>query len=102
MIFLHFPLNISSVISCGNRLSVISLKRKLASRYGINMYIRIAAGNVFLLSTEQWQANFHYWLIGLPLSVICSRRPIEMDKLKILAETAETGFLDLRASSLEM
>jgi hypothetical protein len=32
-------------------------------------------------------------LVGLPLSVICSGRPIELDKPHILALAAETGFL---------
>jgi hypothetical protein len=31
--------------------------------------------------------------MGLPLSVICSGRPIELDKPHILALAAETGFL---------
>ncbi len=30
--------------------------------------------------------------MGFPLSVICSRRPIESDKPHILAFAAETGF----------
>jgi hypothetical protein len=33
-----------------------------------------------------------YQLIGLPPSVICSGRPIEMNKLHILASVAETDF----------
>jgi hypothetical protein len=31
--------------------------------------------------------------MGFPLSVICSRRPIELDKQHILVLAAETGFL---------
>jgi hypothetical protein len=31
--------------------------------------------------------------MGFPLSVICCRRPIELDKPHILALAAETGFL---------
>jgi hypothetical protein len=31
--------------------------------------------------------------MGLPLSVICSGRPIELDKPHILALATETGFL---------
>jgi hypothetical protein len=31
--------------------------------------------------------------MSFPLSVICSRRPIELDKPHILALAAETGFL---------
>jgi hypothetical protein len=31
--------------------------------------------------------------MGFPLSVICSGRPIELDKPQILALAAETGFL---------
>jgi hypothetical protein len=31
--------------------------------------------------------------LGFPLSVICSGRPIELDKLNILALAAETGIL---------
>jgi hypothetical protein len=31
--------------------------------------------------------------MGFPLSVICSGRPIELDKPHILALAAETGFL---------
>jgi hypothetical protein len=37
------------------------------------------------MSTEQRQANVRYQLIGLPLSVIYSGRPIETDKPQILA-----------------
>jgi hypothetical protein len=40
-----------------------------------------------------WQTYFRYQLVGLPLSVICSRPPIELDKPHILALAAETGFL---------
>jgi hypothetical protein len=32
-------------------------------------------------------------VMGFPLSVLCSRRPMEMDKPHILASAAETGFL---------
>ncbi len=45
------------------------------------------------LSTQQREAYFRYQLVGLPLSVICSGRPIELDKPYILALAAETGFL---------
>jgi hypothetical protein len=31
--------------------------------------------------------------MGFPLSVLCSGRPIELDKPHILAEAAETGIL---------
>jgi hypothetical protein len=31
--------------------------------------------------------------MGFPLSVICSRRPLELDKPHILVLAAETGFL---------
>jgi hypothetical protein len=31
--------------------------------------------------------------MGFPLSVICSGRPVELDKPHILALAAETGFL---------
>jgi hypothetical protein len=38
--------------------------------------------------------NYQLWiLMGFPLSVIYSRRPIELDKPHILALTAETCFL---------
>jgi hypothetical protein len=39
------------------------------------------------------QAIFRYQLVGLLLSVICSGRPVELDKPHILALAAETGFL---------
>ncbi len=45
------------------------------------------------LSTQQREAYFRYQLVGLPLSVICSGRPIELDKPYILSLAAETGFL---------
>jgi hypothetical protein len=41
-------------------------------------------GKLIPASTEYRQANFHYQLIGLPMSVICSGH-IEMDKPNILA-----------------
>jgi hypothetical protein len=34
--------------------------------------------------------------MGLPLSVLCSGRPIELDKPQILAEAAETSFLQFK------
>jgi hypothetical protein len=34
--------------------------------------------------------------MGFPLSVICSGRPIELDKPHILALAAETGFLQFK------
>jgi hypothetical protein len=34
--------------------------------------------------------------MGFPLSVLCSGRPIELDKPQILALAAETGFLRLK------
>jgi hypothetical protein len=38
--------------------------------------------------------NYQLWIrMGFPLSVICSGRPIELDKPHILALAAETGFL---------
>jgi hypothetical protein len=52
-----------------------------------------AAGGLFPLLTQQQQAYFHYQLVGLPLSVNCSGRPIELDKPHILALAAETVFL---------
>jgi hypothetical protein len=55
-------------------------------------FIQIGAINLFPLATEQQQAIFCYQIIGLPLSVVSSRRPIEMDKPHILAEATETGF----------
>jgi hypothetical protein len=39
------------------------------------------------------QAYFRYQLVGFLLSVICSGRPIELDKLHILALAVETSFL---------
>jgi hypothetical protein len=44
------------------------------------------------LSAQQRQAYFHYQLVGLPLSVICSGCPIELDKPHILALAAEPIF----------
>jgi hypothetical protein len=47
------------------------------------------ATNSFELQLETYysyqQTNFRYQLNGLPLSIICSGRPIEMDKPHILA-----------------
>ncbi len=37
-------------------------------------------------------AASRYQLVGLPLSVICNGRPIELDKPHILALDTETGF----------
>jgi hypothetical protein len=34
--------------------------------------------------------------MGFPLSVLCSGRPIELDKPHILALAAETGFLQFK------
>jgi hypothetical protein len=59
------------------------------------------ATNFFKLQRETYtsyqekeqQANFCYQLIGLPLSVISSRLPIEMEKQHILACVTETVFL---------
>jgi hypothetical protein len=40
------------------------------------------------------QEIYQLWIwMGFPLSVICSGRPIELDKPHILALAAETGFL---------
>jgi hypothetical protein len=49
------------------------------------------AGN--RLSTQKRQANFRYQLVGSPLSVICSGRPIELDKPHVVALATETVFL---------
>jgi hypothetical protein len=40
---------------------------------------------------------FRNQLVGLPLSVICSGRPIELDKPHILALAAETVFCYLKS-----
>jgi hypothetical protein len=37
--------------------------------------------------------------MGFPLSVLCSGRPIELDKSHILAFVAETGFLQFKTAS---
>ncbi len=43
-----------------------------------------------------WE-NYHLWiLMGFPLSVLCSERPIELDKPHFLAYAAETGFLQFK------
>jgi hypothetical protein len=55
------------------------------------------AGGLLPLSTLQQQAYFRYQLVGLPLSVICSGRPIELDKPHVLALAAETGFCNLKS-----
>jgi hypothetical protein len=34
--------------------------------------------------------------MGFPLSVLCSGRPIELDKPHILAQASETGFLQFK------
>jgi hypothetical protein len=52
------------------------------------------ATNKFYLHRE---AYFRSQLVGLPLSVICSGHPIELDKAHILALAAETGFLLFKA-----
>jgi hypothetical protein len=36
---------------------------------------------------------YRYQLVGLPLSVICSRHSVELEKPHILALAAETSFL---------
>jgi hypothetical protein len=41
---------------------------------------------------------FRYQLVGLPLSVICSGHPIELDKPHMLALAAETGFCYLKSN----
>ncbi len=42
--------------------------------------------------------NDQLWIwMGFPLSVICSGRPIELDKPHILALAAETGFCYLKS-----
>jgi hypothetical protein len=38
--------------------------------------------------------------MGFPLSVLCSGRPIELDKPHILALAAETGFLRFKEQVL--
>jgi hypothetical protein len=42
--------------------------------------------------------NYYLWIcMGFPLSVLCSRHPIELDMTHLLAYATEAG---LRASSL--
>jgi hypothetical protein len=43
---------------------------------------------------------FGYQLDGLPISVICSGRRIEMDKPHVLASAAEIFFCNLKSKSL--
>jgi hypothetical protein len=50
-------------------------------------------GDLFPLLVQQQQAYFRYQLIGFPLSVICSGRPIELDKPHNFALVAGNGFL---------
>jgi hypothetical protein len=38
--------------------------------------------------------------MGFPLSVLCSGRPIELDKPHILAQATETGFLQFKEQVL--
>jgi hypothetical protein len=45
-----------------------------------------------LLLILQQQAHFRYALIGFLLYVICSERPIDLDKPNILASAADTGY----------
>ncbi len=67
--------------------------------YGMSILEHMST-NKFYLQQEAYSrcrhnsaTFFRYQLVGLPLSVICSGRPIELDKPHILALAAETGFL---------
>jgi hypothetical protein len=54
----------------------------------------IAATNHRIGFQREMRENDQLWiLMGFLLSVICSGRPIELDKPHILALAAETGFL---------
>jgi hypothetical protein len=54
----------------------------------------IAATNHRIGFQQEMRENYHLWIgMGFPLSVICSRHPIELDKPHILALADETGFL---------
>jgi hypothetical protein len=54
-------------------------------------------GDLFPLLVQQQQAYFRYQLIGFPLSVICSGRPIELDKPHNFALVAGNGFCNLKS-----
>jgi hypothetical protein len=54
----------------------------------------IAATNHRIDFQREMQGNYQLWIsMGFPQSIICSGRPIELDKPHILALAAETGFL---------
>jgi hypothetical protein len=91
IIFLHSPLETGSVIFSSNRLSLLTDSGNWCT-----------ATNLFELQRETYSRYQHH-RGKPPLSVICSRYPIELDKPHIFALAAETGFFAVqRASSLKI
>jgi hypothetical protein len=60
---------------------------------GVPLVICLNCSGRFIPTIDTIVASyFRYQLVGLPLSVICSGHPVELDKPHILALAAETGF----------
>jgi hypothetical protein len=82
----------------GIPLLMFELQRETYSRFWFNSGkpIPLSAG---WLPAISWLAS-SYQLVGFPLSVICSSRPIKMDRRHILAWAAEPGFLRFKEQAL--